>query len=103
MEKLLQAFKSLLLLEGDRVNLPAPKNHFVKDVTVDSDVPVFATSKAIITYHGPYNAEDSIENDMMASRWKVFYFQHSIPEAEQKILPRCPRCFASLVLLGEII
>lgn len=40
----------LLLLEGDRVNLPAPKNHFAKDVCIDSDVPVFATSKGIITY-----------------------------------------------------
>ena len=93
----------LLLLEGDRVNLPAPKNHFAKDVCIDSDVPVFATSKGIITYRGPYNAEDAVESDMMASRWKVFHFNQSIPEDEQKVIPRCPRCFASLVLLGEII
>ena len=93
----------LLLLEGDRVNLPAPKNHFVKDVCIDSDVPVFATSKEIIMYRGPYQTEDSVENDMMASRWKVFRFNHSIPEDEQKEIAPCARCFASLVLLGELI
>ena len=93
----------LLLLEGDRVNLPAPKNHFAKDVCIASDVPVFATSKGIITYRGPYNAEDPVENDMMASRWKVFHFNQRIPEHEQKVIPPCQRCFASLVLLGEII
>jgi hypothetical protein len=93
----------LLLLEGDRVNLPAPKNHFAKDVCIDSDVPVFATSKETIKYRGPYNAEDSVENNMMASRWKVFNFTHSIPEDEQKNIPPCGRCFGSIVLLGELI
>ena len=93
----------LLLLEGDRVNLPAPKNHFVKDLCIDSDVPVFATSKEIILYRGPYQTEDSVENDMMASRWKVFRFNHSIHEDEQKEIAPCARCFASLVLLGELI
>ena len=93
----------LLLLEGDRVNLPAPKNHFAKDVCIDSDVPVFATLKETIKYRGPYNAEDSVENDMMASRWKVFNFTHSIPEDEQKNIPPCGRCFGSIVLLGELI
>ena len=83
------AWKSfLVLLEGDQVNLPAPKNHFAKDVCIDTDVPVFGTSKEIIKYRAPYNAENSVENDMMASRWKVFHFNHSIPEDEQKIISR---------------
>jgi hypothetical protein len=92
----------LLLLEGDRVNLPAPKNHFVTDVCVDSDIPVFATSKAVIKYRGSYHAEDKLEDDMMASRWRVFQFTHSIPEKEQKQITSCPHCFAKLVLMGEI-
>ena len=40
--------------------------------------------------------------DMMASRWKVFYFTHSIPEEEQKDIAPCPHCFSKLVLMGEI-
>ena len=38
----------LLLLEGDIVKLPAPKNHFSSDVYIDKDTPVFATSKSVI-------------------------------------------------------
>ena len=90
----------LLLLEGDRVNLPAPKYHFATDVCIDSDVPIFATSKDVIKYRGSYNAEDKSEDDMMASRWKVFRFTRSIPESEQKKIIPCPHCFAKLVLQG---
>ena len=39
----------LLLLEGDQVILPVPKNHFVTDVCINRDTPVFATSKSVIT------------------------------------------------------
>ena len=92
----------LLLLEGDHVNLPAPKNHFAMDVCIDTDIPIFATSKDVIKYRGSYNAEDQREDDMMASRWKVFRFTHSIPEREQKKMMPCPHCFAKLVLMGEI-
>ena len=42
----------LLLLEGDQVRLPAPKNHFPCDIKTDT--PVFATSKCQITFHGNY-------------------------------------------------
>lgn len=92
----------LLLLEGDRVNLPAPKNHYAADICIENDVPIFATSKDIIKYRGPYNAEDKNEDDMMSSRWKVFHFTYSIPEKEQKVISPCPHCFAKLVLMGEI-
>ena len=88
----------LLLLEGDQVNLPAPKNHYAIDVCIDHDVPIFATSKDTISYRGPYNAEDKNEDDMMASRWKVFYFTHSIPEEEQKDIAPCQHCFSKLAV-----
>jgi hypothetical protein len=91
----------LLLLEGDCVNLSAPKNHFVTDVCVDLDIPVFASSKDIIKYRGSYYAEDKLEDDIMASLWKVFQFTHSIPESEQKQIISCPHCFAKPVLMGE--
>ena len=43
----------LLLLEGETVKLPAPKNHFATDVVISSDVPIFATSKAPIVFKRP--------------------------------------------------
>jgi len=92
----------LLLLEGDIVNLPAPKNHFSTDVCINDDTPIFASSKSIIKYKGPYNSQDQGEDDMMASRWKVVTFFHSIPENKQKIVAPCTKCFANLVLMGEI-
>ena len=92
----------LLLLEGDVVKLPAPKNHFSTDVCISNDIPVFATSKSTIKYRGSYNAQDQAEDAMMASRWKVFSFFHSIPENEQKDVAPCSKCFAELVLMGEI-
>lgn len=92
----------LLLLEGDRVNLPAPKNHFAVDVCIDTDIPIFATSKDTIKYRGPYHTEDKVEDEMMASRWKVFQFTYSIPLRDQKDIDACPHCFAKLVLTGEI-
>ena len=93
----------LLLLEGDLVKLPAPKNHFSTDVTIERDTPVFATSKSVIKFKGNYNSQDQAEDEMMASRWKVFTFSHSIPEDQQKDVAPCANCFAKLVLLGEII
>ena len=34
----------LKLLEGDAVHIAAPKRHFSKDIVMDKDTPVFATS-----------------------------------------------------------
>ena len=60
----------LLLLEGETVKPPAPKNHFLKDVIINTDVPVFATTKAPIVYRGPCNMEDEQETELMTSRWR---------------------------------
>ena len=58
----------LLLLEGQSEHLPSPKNHYSHDICIDSDTPIFATSKSRITYTGKYNATDEIENEMMGVR-----------------------------------
>lgn len=92
----------LLLLEGQTVHLPSPKNHYSKDITISSDVPVFATAKSCIEYRDRFNATDPLENDMMSVRWKVFQFFHQIPKDKQKDITSCPKCFAKLVLLGEL-
>ena len=89
----------LLLLEGQLVHLPAPKSHHAKDIVFNSDTPIFATSKnpIMLIKNG---AIDERESEMMAVRWKQFTFHWQIPEAKQKEIPSCPKCFACLVL-GE--
>ena len=91
----------LLLLEGQIVHLPSPKNHFAKDVCINQDTPIFATSKSEIVYSGKHNQSDYLEDDMMAARWKVFKFKHQIPEEEQKQMKPCGTCFSKLILLGQ--
>lgn len=85
----------LLLLEGENVNLPAPKNHFAKDICINSDIPLFATSI------GPIECGNPGENYMMKVRWKTFQFTHEIPLDEQIKMSACGRCFAELTFLGE--
>ena len=97
------AWKSfLLLLEGENVKLPAPKNHFSQDVIIDTDKPIFATSKSPITYTGGNNARDDREDRMMEVRWKNFAFTKEISEEEQKSIAPCHRCFSELVLMGDL-
>lgn len=91
----------LLLLEGQPIHFPAPKTTYARDIYLQKDTPIFATSKSPITYIGKYNTFDERENEMMAARWKVFTFTHQIPQAQQKELPPCGKCFSKLVLLGE--
>ena len=96
------AWKSLLLLlEGETVKLPAPKNHYAKDVIIEGDVPIFATSKERVTWYGPNNKTCELEDKMMDIRWKRFNFQHQFSEEEKKDIKPCPRCFTKLVLTGH--
>lgn len=91
----------LLLLEGQEVHLPSPKNHYASDICINRDTPTAATGKSEITYTGKYNTTDSVENEMMSVRWKVFRFSHQISEADQREVPSCPACFCKLALLGH--
>ena len=90
----------LLLLEGQTVNLPRPKNQFASDPLIDrsNNLAIFATSKGPIKYVGKFNLQDDRETDMMASRWQMFSFFHEIERP--RVIKPCPRCFAELVLLG---
>jgi len=91
----------LLLLEGQLVHLPTPKNHYSKDIALSKDIPVFATGKAQIKYVGKFNAEDERETAMMDSRWQYFELRHQIPVEEQKDIQPCISCFSKLAVLGE--
>jgi len=91
----------LLLLEGETVKLPAPKNHHESDVVIDTDIAIFATSKSKIEYRGPFNLGDEKEQGMMDSRWRVIKFTHVFSQADQKDIKPCEKCFSELVLLGD--
>ena len=49
----------LLLLEGEPVKLPSPKNQFATDVYIKTDMPIFATSKAKIEFVGKHSMRDN--------------------------------------------
>ena len=71
----------MLLLKGQTVNLPRPKNQFSSDLTISQDnaIPFFATSKNLVEYIGKHNVRDDLETEMMSSRWEVFCFKNQIP------------------------
>lgn len=90
-----------LLEEGQIVHLPAPMNNYSKEIVIDSDVAIFATSNAEIKLYGRNNELIRDETDMMSVRWKVFTLHQSIPTIDQVNVPPCPVCFSKLVLFGE--
>ena len=92
----------LLLLEGQTVHLPSPKNHFVQDICITTDIPIFATGPKPVTYIDKFQNTDETENEMMAVRWRVFEFYHQIPKEKQIEMSKCPKCFADLTLMGEL-
>ena len=80
----------LLLLEGETVKLPAPKNLYAQDVCISGDVAIFATGKSPITYKGPYNAVDRVEDDMMASHGKFLTCHTNSQRLSKRTLSHAP-------------
>ena len=87
----------LVLLEGDITHLPAPKKLCHKDIEIQSDVPIFATSDMPIVF-AKGGTIDMTNTRMMEVRWRSFNLWKVIPESERKELQPCARCFAQLVL-----
>ena len=59
----------MLLVEGQTVQIPTPKNIFSCDIYLDRDTPIFATGKSRNqVYIGKFNTTDEIENEMMISQ-----------------------------------
>lgn len=97
--KELICWKDLLLLleEDETVKFPTPRNTHKEDIVVanTNKVAIFATSDKKVIYN---NTNDLMNQSMMDSRWKLFPFVYVIPEEEQKRVPPCGHCFASLIL-----
>ena len=75
-----------------------PKNHYVANIYIKTDVSIFAMAKSKIVYTGKFNLPDDREIEMMDVRWKFFEFSHQIPKKDQWTMPPCKKCFADLVL-----
>ena len=54
----------LILLEGETVKLPVPKNSHSEDIVISTDVAISATSKSSMKHKGPYNASDDKETEI---------------------------------------
>ena len=87
----------LLMLEAQTVHLPAPKTRYARDIVFNSDTPIFCTGKHSIIYI-KNGVVDERETEMMCVRWKIFNFNFQIPQAEQREVPSCTKCFARLIL-----
>ena len=91
----------LLLLEGQPVHLSTPKTHFAKDIVLDSDTPVFCTSKGPILYVKGGSVDDR-ESEMMRVRWRHIEFRHQIEIEKQKCIQPCAYCFSHFLLDGHV-
>ena len=89
----------LLLLEGETVKLPTPKNVRPDDIVLNAtnDVPIFATGPHEITY-SMFSPDYALETEMMTSRWHVIKLTHVFKKEDQLEIKPCKRCFAKLVL-----
>ena len=86
----------LMLLEGQKVHLPAPKTHYKQDIVFEGDTPIFCTSKDELSFVRA-GVLDTVETRMMQVRWRVFTLYHQIPEEQQHNVPLCARCFSELI------
>ena len=87
----------LLLLEGHIVHFAAPKITYNQDSECSKDTPIFATSRAPISYIKGSMTNDR-ETEMMAVRWRTFKVRHHFDITCQRPVPSCGYCFATLVV-----
>ena len=96
-EKIISWQDFLRLLEGDKVHIPTPKTHFVQDIILHKDTPIFCTTPHRFRsyFHGVVN---EIETEMMEVRWKTFSFFYQLGVNDTIDIPPCSKCFAELIL-----
>ena len=95
--------KFLNLLEGFEVNLPAPMNHFSKNVTITKRMPIWATSDKPVFYWvnqrlEPQTPQHDHENYMMSCRWNKFAVSHQFLGKDKVDCEDCTTCFAKFIL-----
>ena len=89
----------LNLLEGEPVQVPVPKTHYVENPYWRKRTPIFATSKSRIR-KCELGQTDEVETEVMESRWNFSVFRQQFTADTIVNIQPCARCFAKLVL-GE--
>ena len=74
----------LLLLEGQKVHLPAPKTHFSEDIEFTRDTPIFCISKEELSFVRG-GVLDERESQMMRVRWKVSPYRAQFPRKSNEL------------------
>ena len=95
-EKLISWQDLLKLLEGGAVHIAAPKTYFSKDIVMDKDTPIFATSISPIRSYSNGRINE-LETEMMEALMKTFNFYNQFQQLLIEELPPCPKYFANLV------
>ena len=70
------------MLEGQPVHLPARKSHYAKDLVLENDTPIFATSKHELVFIKNGVIYET-ETEMMSVRWKVFHFKVPVERSQR--------------------
>ena len=91
-----------MILEGQEVHLPSPKNQYARDLSIKHDAPIFPTGKERIRFVAKYMAHDERETEMMNVRWNYFSFHDQIAERDQRVVAPCNKYFCTLVLQKEL-
>ena len=94
-EKLISRQDILKFLEGDAVYITAPKTHFSKDIVMDRNTPIFATSISGIQSYSNGRINE-LGTEMMEALTKTFNFYNQFQQLIEE-LPPCPKYFADLV------
>ena len=95
-KKVIEWEQFLLLLEGDAVNFPAPKNVYSCDIKFNKDTPIIATSGDPITYSQQGQVVWK-ETKMMKNRWKIFPFTYELKQEQIIEIPPCKSCYARFI------
>ena len=88
----------LNLLDGSKLNVAMPKNHFASDMEWVKKQPIFATSEKKIV-RAVSGRLDAGETSQMDERWTYIELKHSYDKDQinYNLIP-CSRCFAELIL-----
>ena len=76
-----------MLLMGEIVKLPAPKNIYSEDIMISTDVAIFATSKSPIKHRSSYNANDDRETDYGCQMEKLSFAINFLQKSKKICLP----------------
>lgn len=82
----------LLVFEGTEVSIRRPRTEFQGDLDFKVVQPVFVTSVAPLFHHDPE------EQGMMNRRFIFFHFEKTVPAKQERKIPPCGSCFASMCL-----